>query len=156
RRQGHQLDGFEFDPGGADSRTGRVPDGRRSAQVRHQPLGTNARRAEPGAGRWLHSLHQRHHRSDDDDPGFDHAQCPAHGGRGAERKFMSGTSIRRRSAILLTGAGMLAAKAPALKVGIAETSITPTWPMELWGYGNRISPSTGVLDDIYAKAILFE
>lgn len=45
----------------------------------------------------------------------------------------------------------------ALQVGIAETPITPTWPTRLWGYDRTANPlSDGILDDIYAKAIVFD
>jgi hypothetical protein len=44
----------------------------------------------------------------------------------------------------------------ALKAGIAETKITPDWPTPLWGYSGRPPFSEGVLDDIFAKAILFD
>lgn len=47
-------------------------------------------------------------------------------------------------------------KAPVLRVGIAETPITPNWPTPLWGYGGRLPYSTGVSDDIFAKAFLFD
>lgn len=40
------------------------------------------------------------------------------------------------------------------KAGIVEVSITPDWSVPLGGYGIR--SSTGVLDEIHAKAFLFE
>jgi hypothetical protein len=64
--------------------------------------------------------------------------------------------ITRRNAILLGGAAVLPAKAPGLRIGIAETTITPSWPTLLWGYDRPNGPSTGVLDDIYAKAMMFD
>ncbi|HWB86196.1 MAG TPA: neutral/alkaline non-lysosomal ceramidase N-terminal domain-containing protein [Bryobacteraceae bacterium] len=74
------------------------------------------------------------------------------------------SSITRRQAmeccaLLLAGAraGMSAATKTALRVGVAETAITPSWPTRLWGYDRSANPtSEGVLDDIYAKAIVFE
>jgi neutral ceramidase len=44
----------------------------------------------------------------------------------------------------------------SLKVGIAEMPITPNWPTPLWGYSGRPPYSSGVLDDIFAKAVLFD
>ncbi|HWB83821.1 MAG TPA: neutral/alkaline non-lysosomal ceramidase N-terminal domain-containing protein [Bryobacteraceae bacterium] len=44
----------------------------------------------------------------------------------------------------------------SLKAGIAETTITPDWPTPLWGYGGRPPFSDGILDDIFAKAILLD
>jgi len=43
-----------------------------------------------------------------------------------------------------------------LKVGIASTVITPQLPFWLNGYGSRTKPSTEVLHDIWAKALVFE
>lgn len=44
-----------------------------------------------------------------------------------------------------------------LRVGIAETTITPSWATRLWGYDRSANPlSDGLLDDIYAKAIVFD
>jgi hypothetical protein len=63
-----------------------------------------------------------------------------------------------RCGLLLAGAGPWAAAATtALRVGIAETTITPPWPTRLWGYDRSANPtSEGILDDIYAKAIVFD
>lgn len=48
-------------------------------------------------------------------------------------------------------------KAPAsLKVGIAEMPVTPDWPTPLWGYSGRPPYSSGVMDDIFAKAVLLD
>jgi len=43
-----------------------------------------------------------------------------------------------------------------LKVGVAKTVITPPVGTRLCGYGFRQEPSTGVLDELYARAIVFE
>jgi hypothetical protein len=47
-----------------------------------------------------------------------------------------------------------AAPGASLKVGIAETPITPSWTVEQWGYNPR--QSVGIQDDIFAKAFLFD
>lgn len=75
---------------------------------------------------------------------------------------MSADGITRRDAFgrcaaLLGASAAFAAKSTAmLKAGIAEAPITPTWPTRLWGYDRSTDLSNGVLDDIYAKATLFE
>jgi neutral ceramidase len=74
-----------------------------------------------------------------------------------------------RSGLLLSGTGVFSdagvfSKArtvdtarTALRVGIAQTAITPTWPTRLWGYDRSANPlSDGILDEIYAKAIVFD
>lgn len=43
-----------------------------------------------------------------------------------------------------------------MKVGFKETVITPPVPAYLGGYGDREDPCTGVHDDLYAKAWVFE
>ncbi len=43
-----------------------------------------------------------------------------------------------------------------LKIGVARKSITPETPMWLSGYASRTMPSTGVLHDIWAKALVIE
>ena len=43
-----------------------------------------------------------------------------------------------------------------IKVGIARTVITPPVGSRLCGYDFRTAPSTGVLDDLYARAIIFD
>jgi|SRR5579862_5805657 len=47
------------------------------------------------------------------------------------------------------------ASAP-LQVGIAEAPITPSWTTRLWGYDNTSHYTSGVRDDIFAKAFLFD
>src|ERR1700722_4116478 len=44
----------------------------------------------------------------------------------------------------------------SLRIGVAEMPITPNWSTPLWGYGGRPPYSCGVLDDIFAKAVLFD
>jgi neutral ceramidase len=48
------------------------------------------------------------------------------------------------------------AKAGILKAGIAKTDITPDIPVMLYGYASRKTPSTGVHDHLYARAVAFE
>ena len=43
-----------------------------------------------------------------------------------------------------------------LKVGVASKVITPKLPFWLTGYGSRTKPSTEVLHDLWAKALVFE
>ena len=43
-----------------------------------------------------------------------------------------------------------------LKAGMAKTVITPPVGTQLSGYGGRTEPSTGVLDDLYAKALVVD
>lgn len=67
----------------------------------------------------------------------------------------------RRSALIATAAGIAGlrrswAQPAGLKVGVAETPITPSWPTTLWGYDNNTHYTSGVLDDIWAKAFLFD
>ena len=38
-------------------------------------------------------------------------------------------------------------------IGVAVRDITPAWPVMLAGFGQRVSPSEGVLDPIFAKAL---
>lgn len=72
------------------------------------------------------------------------------------RRQLLARSAALLPAIALERASRGQASSSALNVGIAETTITPSWPTPLWGYGNRPPFSTGVLDDIYAKAFLFD
>jgi neutral ceramidase len=70
----------------------------------------------------------------------------------------------RGCALLLSSLGssrILEGATPAgpsipLKVGIAETTITPSWSTQLWGYGGLSRYSTGALSDLFAKAFLFD
>src|SRR5436190_5371736 len=43
-----------------------------------------------------------------------------------------------------------------LRAGAAETVITPPPGVDLTGYGNRPSTSTGKHDDLYARALVLE
>ena len=44
----------------------------------------------------------------------------------------------------------------ALEAGVATIEITPPVGVKLWGYQLRKDPSTGVLDPLYAKAVVFD
>jgi neutral ceramidase len=46
--------------------------------------------------------------------------------------------------------------AASYKIGIAKTKITPETPFWMTGYAARTVPSTGVLHDLWAKAIVIE
>jgi len=46
--------------------------------------------------------------------------------------------------------------AAEINIGIAKTVITPKGPIYLTGYANREKPATGVIHDLWAKAIVFE
>ncbi len=46
--------------------------------------------------------------------------------------------------------------ASAIEVGVAKIDITPADPVKLWGYSSRQELSTGVLDPLFAKAIVFD
>jgi hypothetical protein len=46
--------------------------------------------------------------------------------------------------------------AAEINIGIAKTIITPKGPIYLTGYANREKPATGVIHDLWAKAIVFE
>lgn len=43
-----------------------------------------------------------------------------------------------------------------IKVGVARKTITPQLPFWLTGYASRDKPSTEVLHDLWAKAVVFE
>ena len=43
-----------------------------------------------------------------------------------------------------------------LKIGVARKSITPETPVWLSGYASRTQPSTEVLHDLWAKALVIE
>ncbi|MFA5189609.1 MAG: neutral/alkaline non-lysosomal ceramidase N-terminal domain-containing protein [Verrucomicrobiia bacterium] len=49
-----------------------------------------------------------------------------------------------------------AASQPEWRVGTARTDITPSGPIWMGGYASRNHPSEGVLQPIWAKALLFE
>ncbi len=44
----------------------------------------------------------------------------------------------------------------SLRAGTARVDITPTWPVMQGGFGQRTSPSDGVLDAVFAKALWLE
>jgi hypothetical protein len=66
----------------------------------------------------------------------------------------------RRDAALLTLVMALALSSPALaagwKAGAAKHKITPESPMWMAGYGSRNHPSSGLLNDLWAKALVLE
>ena len=53
---------------------------------------------------------------------------------------------------------MLAAACPAatLKAGVAKADITPRPGEQMWGYGSRKSPATGMWDPLYARVLVLE
>ncbi len=48
------------------------------------------------------------------------------------------------------------AQTATLSAGAARVDITPPPGIELWGYGNRSGPATGVLDPLYARALVLD
>lgn len=44
----------------------------------------------------------------------------------------------------------------AIEVGVATVDITPPDGVQLWGYASRTQPSTGVLDPLMAKTVVFD
>ena len=46
--------------------------------------------------------------------------------------------------------------APAIKVGVGKTEITPTEPMRLYGYAARTEPSIGIYDALYCRTVVFD
>lgn len=52
-------------------------------------------------------------------------------------------------------AGLPQSPAP-IRAGVAEISITPSWTTTLWGYDNTIHYTSGVRDEVYGKAFLFD
>src|SRR5690349_16693773 len=57
-------------------------------------------------------------------------------------------------AVLLFSLGNLL-RAAELGVGVAQTDITPDYPVRLSGFGFRREPSEGVIQKIWAKALVF-
>jgi len=49
-----------------------------------------------------------------------------------------------------------AGKAGELRAGIAKVDITPDIPVMLYGYASRKTPSEGIHDHLYARAVVFE
>jgi hypothetical protein len=67
------------------------------------------------------------------------------------------TQVKIHSLFLLSLAFACAAPAQTgWKAGVAQAVITPTDPIWMAGYGDRKSPSDGVLRDIYVKALALE
>ncbi len=58
--------------------------------------------------------------------------------------------------VCLTLATCLAAAVPSLKVGVAKTVITPQEPVQMAGYASRKELSTGVHDELSARALVLE
>src|SRR5690606_26033714 len=44
----------------------------------------------------------------------------------------------------------------AIEVGVAVADITPPLGVPLWGYASRTDPADGLLDPLYAKAIVLD
>lgn len=67
-------------------------------------------------------------------------------------------AICRNMIVLLFVALQLhnAAHGGEFKVGLARTTITPTSPLWLSGYGHRTAPAEGKVHDLWAKAVAFE
>lgn len=74
----------------------------------------------------------------------------------SRRDWLGGCAALLSAYAAGSGQGKTQVPDGALRVGIAETSITPGWVTELWGYGARLRYSTGVHDPIFAKAFLFD
>jgi neutral ceramidase len=47
-------------------------------------------------------------------------------------------------------------KPDVLRAGIAKIDITPEYPVRLYGYSSRKTPSEGVHDQLFARAVVFE
>ena len=60
------------------------------------------------------------------------------------------------AAVALLNTRLSSAQSLSFRIGVAETPITPNWPTTLWGYDNTTHYTNGVLDDIFAKAFLFD
>src|SRR5262245_58648027 len=84
------------------------------------------------------------------------APCPARGeGRMRGRLSRSGAV-----ALVMLLAAWLTVPCPAAepmwKAGSAKEKITPERPMWLAGYGGRNHPATGLLNDLWARALVLE
>jgi len=70
------------------------------------------------------------------------------------------TSKTLRVVCLLITSLLLFAAPPAraqdLRAGYAKVDITPTGPVDLGGYDLRGTPSDGIYDRLYARALIFE
>jgi hypothetical protein len=70
-------------------------------------------------------------------------------------------TILRTCTVFIALAGLFLVGSPYfysqdLKVGAAKRDITPTEPIRLAGYANRLTPSLGVAQPIYARALALE
>jgi neutral ceramidase len=66
---------------------------------------------------------------------------------------MPSIAVRLAVVLLLLPCSALA---DGWRAGAAKEQITPTRPMSMAGYGSRNHPSTGFLNDLYAKALVLE
>jgi len=67
--------------------------------------------------------------------------------------------VRRTLIVVFLFFACIALSAPAaqFKVGFAQSDITPTKPMPMWGYGARYNVlSEGVRDPLFAKAVVID
>ncbi len=48
------------------------------------------------------------------------------------------------------------ASAAGFRASVAKVDVTPPAGVNMWGYGNRKSPSTGTLDPLYARVLVLE
>lgn len=62
----------------------------------------------------------------------------------------------RLAVLFLLAAAMTAAPKPELRAGAGRIKITPDGPIWMSGYASRTHPSTGVLQDLWAKALAIE
>ncbi len=58
--------------------------------------------------------------------------------------------------ITLSGAWLSKAEGAHLKAAVAKLDITPPVGHQLWGNGERVGPSTGILDPIYARMLVLK
>lgn len=58
--------------------------------------------------------------------------------------------------IVLSFASLLPGAGENWKVGLANVKITPAEPVLMYGYANRLTPHTGVMSDLYVKAMALE
>jgi hypothetical protein len=68
--------------------------------------------------------------------------------------------LRRVSRVLLSlvfmGSAVCVGAEPGWKVGLGKSKITPDKPMWMAGYGSRMHPSEGKLQDLWVKALALE
>ncbi len=66
-------------------------------------------------------------------------------------------SIMRLTLATIVVAGMMdSILAKEFRAAAAKVDVTPEGSETLWGYGDRAGPSTGVLDPLFAKVVVFE